>query len=449
MTDETSATSPTAMTGPLSRRVLLGGGAALGVGLTALGAGPAAAGPRDDVTSGRGLGGSGRAAVRFLQGVTDAYHSSGPRFVQSYYDSSGLEDIGFVYDNALAAIALLAGGDVARARAIGDAFIYAQNNDAEFSDGRLRQAYFVKPQLDGTIKAPFGAKFNFGITTVGDMAWAGIAQAQLARRTKQPKYLTSALRIGDWIQDRESRTGLGGYTFGERPNFEGYKSAEHNIDVYAFFLMLADLTGQQVWRTQARHAWAFLTRVWNAEDGYFWVGSNDGSTINKAPTELALDVQTWSWLAARRSGYAEALDWASTNLAVTDTPQRTNSALTGNLKLSGVAFGSGSLRADTEQPIDPYHGNPDTGAVWFEGTAQLALALQDRRRGGDEEHATDLLSQIRTAQRELGDGSDLQREGHRRRHRRGLIAAAHRLRIRLLPASALGRHVLVRNGRRP
>ena len=107
--------------------------------------------------------------------------------------------------------------------------------------------------------------------------------------------------------------------------------------------------------------------MWNAEDGYFWTGSNDGATINKSATQRPLDVQTWSWLAARQSRYAEALDWARTNLAVTDTPQRTNSALTGNYTVTGVAFGSGSLKADTETPIDQWHGNPDSGSGLVRG----------------------------------------------------------------------------------
>ena len=410
MTDE-MFTPPETPTSPVSRRLLLGRGAALGVGmtgLTGLGVQSAAAQPGSSPAS-RGLGSSGREAVRFLQGVTDAYRTSGMRLVQSYYDDSGLTDIGFVYDNALAIIALLAGGDVNRARAIGDALLWAQNNDLDHSDGRLRQAYHANTFVlyDEAKKRNFphwGWEFGFGISTVGDMAWAGIALAQLARRTRQPSYLTGALRIGDWIEARRSTTGLGGYTFGERPGFEGYKSSEHNIDVYAFFLLLADLTGQRAWRTRAQHAWGFLEKVWNADDGYFWTGSNDGSTINKLGTQLPLDVQTWSWLAARRGTYAEALDWAATNLAVTDTPQRKNSELTGNLKLSGVSFASGSLQADTEAPIDDYHGNPDTGAVWFEGTAQLALSLRDRHRGRDESDADELLAQIRTAQRELGGG---------------------------------------------
>ena len=122
---------------PLSRRLLLGGGAAVGAGLLGMGAPHAAAQP----STRRPLGASLQSAVRFLQGVTDAYRSTGYRLAQSYYDGSGLTDTAFVYDNALAIIALLAGGDVGRARAIGDALVWVQNNDEEFDDGRLRQAY--------------------------------------------------------------------------------------------------------------------------------------------------------------------------------------------------------------------------------------------------------------------------------------------------------------------
>jgi hypothetical protein len=394
-------------TAPLSRRSLLGGGAALGVGLAGLGVQDAAAQPTSRSGSSSG---SVRSAVRFLQGVTDAYHSTGFRLAQSYYDDSGLRDTAFVYDNALAIIALLAGGDTGRARAIGDALLWVQNNDEEFNDGRVRQAYHantltkVDPRTGRTVANYVGDPFWFIHSAVGDLSWAGIALAQLARRTRSASYLTGAKRIAQWIFDNtRSTSGLGGYTFGTRPDLQGFKSAEHNIDVYAFFRMIARLTGRGAWLTRADHAWEFVTRLWNAEDGFFWTGSNDGSTINKSPTQLPLDVQTWSWLGARRQRYAAALDWAATNLATTDTPQRTNSALTGNYKVSGVAFGSGSLLADTES-TNPVNGGPDTGAVWFEGNAQLALALRDRGQRGDADAADDLLAAIRSAQGRLGAG---------------------------------------------
>lgn len=392
----------------LSRRLLLGGGAALGVGIATLGPQAASASP---VRAGRRISGpSLTAAVRFLQGATDAYRSTGPRLAQSYQDDNGLSDTAFVYDNALAVIALLAGGDVTRARAIGDALRYAQTHDERgaANAGRLRQAYHANDFVNTNGTTHFGWEYGFGNTAVGDMAWAGIALAQLARRTRAKDYLTGAVAIGEWIKTKKSNEGLGGYTFGEREGLEGHKSAEHNIDVYAFFRLLASLSTDRAeaatWRAGAAHAWAFVEKLWNEEAGFFYTGSNDGSTVNTAATERPLDVQTWAWLAARPSRYAEMLDWAATNLAVTDTPVRKNSALTGNLKLSGVAFGTGSLLADPNVDIDPWNGKPDDAAVWFEGTAQLVLALRDRHRGRDELDAEDLLSEIRTAQRELGQG---------------------------------------------
>ena len=211
------------------------------------------------------------------------------------------------------------------------------------------------------------------------------------------------MKIADWIQTNTySTSGLGGYTFGETAGLEDHKSTEHNIDVAAFFRLIQTLTGKRVWRDRADHAWAFVEQVWNDEDGFFWTGSDDGSTINKLDTQFPLDAQPWSWLARRRGAYGEALDWAATNLATTDTPQRLNSALTGNQKVTGVAFGSGSLKADPTVPIDQWNPKPDSGAVWFEGTSQLALALADRNRKGDKAAAQELLDAVIWAQDELG-----------------------------------------------
>jgi hypothetical protein len=383
----------------LSRRSLVGGGAALGVSIPVLGvgAGTAQAATPDGAPDGRA---ATRRAVRFLQRVVDAYRSTGPRLAQSYQSESGLRDVGFIYDNALTTIALLAAGDVRRARAIGDGYLALQE-----ADGRLRQAYFVAP----AVPVPAAQDFNLTGTAVGDMAWTGVALAQLARATGERRYRDGLLLIGTWIQDNTySTSGLGGYTFGLTPGLEGFKSAEHNIDVYALFRLIARLTGDAVWNRRAEHAWDFVRRLWNADAGFFWTGSNDGQSINKSPTQLPLDVQTWSWLAARQGRYAAALDWAATNLATTDTPLRPNSALTGNDAFTGVTFASGSLLTDTDVRIanQAYNPFPDDSAVWFEGTAQLALALRDRRRGDDRADAEELLDTIRVAQRRLGRGQE-------------------------------------------
>ena len=388
---------------PVSRRLLIGGGAALGVGLTALGSPTAEAAPGRLSASWNGK--SSRRAIRFLKQVTNAYHPSGPRLAQSYQDNSGLTDVAFVYDNALAIIALLNAGEGAAARALGDGLLYAQAHDETYTDGRLRQAYHADTFILDGGNAHFAYEYRLGGTAVGDMAWAGIALAQLARATGIAGYRTGAVRIAEWIQaNTYSTSGLGGYKFSDLGDLKDHKSTEHNIDVAAFFRLIQTLTGKRVWRDRADHAWAFVEQVWNDENGFFWTGSDDGSAINKLGTQLPLDAQPWSWLARRRGAYGEALDWAATNLATTDTPQRLNSTLTGNQKVTGVAFGSGSLRADPTVPIDQWNPKPDSGAVWFEGTSQLALALADRNRKGDKAAAQELLDAVSWAQEALGAG---------------------------------------------
>ncbi|MCW3159369.1 hypothetical protein [Micropruina sonneratiae] len=388
---------------PLTRRSALGGVAALGLTIPVQLAATAPA----QAAQPQSRRGQTSAALGFLQRAVDAYRSSGPRLVQSYQDDSGLTDIAFVYDNALAIIALLAAGDRRRARELGDGLLYAMGNDETFTDFRLRQAYhantFTNP--DGT--AHFGWEFGLTGTAVGDMSWAGIALAQLTNVTGNARYGEGALRIGRWIQrNARSTSGLKGYTFGETAGLEDHKSSEHNIDVYAFFTLLYRLTREAAWQNRAAHAWAFVERVWNADDGFFWTGSDDGSTINKAAAQLPLDVQTWSWLAARKSRYARALDWARTNLASTDTPLRANSALTGNYSQSGVVFASGSLLADPTTNIGGQEWNPkpDVAAVWLEGTAQLALALSVRNAAGDADRSASLLASLAAAQDNLGRG---------------------------------------------
>ena len=403
-------TEPAASARP-SRRTVLGAGAALGVTAPLLGAGARTA-AADERGGGRwppaGPGApvrSARAALSFLGQVTDAYATSGARLAQSF-DDSRISDIAFIYDNALTSMALLAGGDVRRARAVGDALLYAQAHDGEFSDGRLRQAYhagsFVK--ADGSVH--FADEFGLTGTAVGDMAWTGLALAHLARRTGERAYLDGLLRIGAWIQARSTDEGLGGYTFGETANLADHKSTEHNIDVYGLFRIIGALTGDRRWFARADHALAFVHRVWNAADGFFWTGSDDGSTINKAPTQLPLDVQTWFELSVGERQYAACLDWARTNLATTDTPLRTNSALTGNVAVTGVGFGSGTFRTDVTKTVggQSYTPKPDDGAVWFEGTGQLALALRTRGRDGDRARSQELLEAIRSGQDRLGAG---------------------------------------------
>lgn len=406
------------MTGMLSRRALIGTGLSVGAAvLTAAGGGTAGAAPQRPAAA-------RHRAQAFLAAAMDAYPDHGTiRLAQSYTDQAGLFSTAFTYDNALTILALLAGrsGDgTSRATVLGDALLYAQANDPDHDDGRLRQAYNVgpytfydgTPQPDGFVradgKANIGWQFGFTGTAVGDMAWTGIALAALARRTGKRRFLTGAVRIGEWI-DRTGRTDepLGGFKFGvDGANAKlPFTSTEHNTDLVGLFGQLARLTGDRVWRERRAVAREFVARMWEPDGGFFYTGTNDGVTVNKTP--IPEDTQTWTHLALNTPVYSRSLDWAARELAVLDSADRPNSTVPAGQSYAGVTFSSASLLANEDTPIASGQPRPDRNGVWFEGTAHLALALRDRHAPGDSQRARSLLASIERAQELLGGGQTL------------------------------------------
>ena len=258
----------------------------------------------------------------FLEQMMDAYaHGSTVRLCQSYCDQIAggtFLSTAFTYDNALLALAFLARGhsdDIERAIIIGNALLYAQQTDPA-GDGRFRQAYMAGTADSHGVFVTPGLSFFQG-SAVGDVAWAGIALAQLYARTRMQPFLEGALRAATFIETTtrdNTNVPPGGYFFG---NGQSNKSTEHNIDVYAFFTMLAQLSGDSTWLDGAAHARAFVGAMFDAPSGHFWTGTSDPTHIffNNSPE----DVQTWSYLAFQDPNFAITLDWVKTNLATTDT----------------------------------------------------------------------------------------------------------------------------------
>ncbi|MDC2954272.1 Tat pathway signal sequence domain protein [Streptomyces gilvifuscus] len=398
-----------------SRRALIGTG--LGVGAAVLTTGGTA-------TAADRTPSAARRSSAFLAAAMDAYPEHGTiRLAQSYTDQAGLFSTAFTYDNALVILANLATGTAdgrSRAVALGDALLYAQAHDPAHDDGRLRQAYNVGPytfydgsaQPDGFVRADgtanVGTQFGFTGTAVGDMAWAGIALSTLAGRTGRRRFLTGAVRIGEWIE-RVGRTDepLGGYKFGVNGADEKlpFTSTEHNTDLVGLFGRLARLTGDKVWLERRSRAAAFVRRMWEPSGGFFYTGTNDGVTINRSP--VPEDTQTWTHLALSSPAHSRSLDWAATELAVRDGAERPNSTVPQGQSYEGVTFSSASLAANEDAPIASGQPKPDRNAVWFEGTAHLALALRCRRAPGDGARARRLLASIERAQDLLGGGQTL------------------------------------------
>jgi len=296
-------------------------------------------------------------------------------FVRSYEHANdesrlpaGLASTAFVYDNALAAIALVACGNLNRASIIGNALSLAARNDRTFKDGRIRNAYRPGPVSKGPPALPGWWDDNQKIwaedaaqdgSSTGNVAWAALALLTLHQATKQETFLADAERLIDWVIANVS-TGTG-----FRGGFHGYDpqqvkltwiSTEHNVDVYAAASWLFRLTSEQKYADAASQARQFLDRAFDVD--HFLLGTKpDGSLAD--PSMLALDVQLWPWMAIpdAPAAWRSALNFAATHLAVKD----------------GFDF------------------NGDRDGLWVEGTAQASLAY---RIAGDPRRSAQLLATL-------------------------------------------------------
>jgi hypothetical protein len=353
-------------------------------------------------------------AYKFLDFMMDAYATgSTPRVVQSYSDEGGLAATAFIYDNALIVQAYLAQKNLTRAKVVGDAILYAQSSDPA-GDGRVRQAYFANaPAANGDYVTP-GYSYFQG-SAMGDVAWTGMALAQLFDLTGEQKYLNGAIAAGTFIEGyRDTNPTPGGFFFG---NGAQYKSVEHNIDIYAFFSMLARLTRNASWTNGANFAKAFVEALYFPAGGHFWTGTSDAANdINYSNTPE--DVQTWSYLAFKDPNYSGTLDWVKTNLATTDTSFAFNNTWglapgglgygTLNVRVSGMTYASLSkLGVVVDGSLT---GPSDADAVWLEGTSHLIAALLQRGLpaskdipgfNGDVDTALQLIASCQIAQNNL------------------------------------------------
>jgi hypothetical protein len=311
-------------------------------------------------------------AYQFLNQMMDM-HATGtvPRLVQSYtggvlgarnYTASS------IYDDALVIDAYLAEGTAggrARAQAIGNALLSALAQAAP-QGGGLHDDYAPAP-----LYLPADVQPVTSSQTTGNAAWAGNALLQLYAATRVTSYLSGAETMAAWIQANSADTrGQGGYTGGYANSGTRlqWKSTEQNIDVYAFFSLLARQSGLAVWAVRAAAARTFVVSMWNPAAGRFSLGTlTDGVTTNDSPqTE---DVNSWSYLALQSPAYAASVDWDVRNLVPAAG------------QLHGVSICPG-----------------DRTGVWFEGTAHLADALATRARAGDPAQAAAYRSDLAYAQ---------------------------------------------------
>jgi hypothetical protein len=289
------------------------------------------------------------------------------------YDVAGSADFdrsqtncAYVYDNAAAGIALLAGGRLAAARRLGDALVAAQSRDRFWTDGRVRNAYASGPAPDtGSYPLPgwwdaaqskwLEDRYQVGSAT-GVVAWAMLFWTALFRATGERRYHEAATRAGDWVARAVTvPAGFSGGFLGWEPSPVrlGWVSTEHNLDLSVAFAALGRAA-------EAAHAGSFVARMWDKAEGRFIAGLTPAGAVN---THSAADANLWPLLAAgAQPAWSAAFDWVLRQQGVPQTAPE------------GIDFDN------------------DRDGIWLEGTAYVAL-LAGRR--GDDALARRMMATVR------------------------------------------------------
>lgn len=316
------------------------------------------------------------AAAAAIPGDGPMLLPSYPTLAQAKDATRALANVAFVYDNALAGIALTACGQSAQAKRIADALLLAAAHDPTFKDGRLRNAYRSGAVQGDKMELPGYWQSNGNYwsqdpyqvgTATGNVAWAALLLLTVYDSTHDRRYLDAAVAQLHWIQAHATSSvspaayegGLFGYDNAQQA--QHWKATEHNIDVYAAATWAARETGDSALMQQARLAAGFVNAMWDSTQQRFLVGTlDDGKTLSR--DKSGLDAQIWPLLAfhPHPAAWNQVWTWV-------DAQHR-----------SGNGYG--------------YRRHPD--GIWTEGTAQVVDAMQ-----ASGKPVPDALWQLLSAQR--------------------------------------------------
>jgi hypothetical protein len=147
--------------------------------------------------------------------------------IVSFEGDSDIANWAFIFDQSLAAQAYTNFSDFERARKILDFF----TKKAKRLNGLFFNAYYVN---DGQ-----PAEY---VVHSGPNIWLGIAIVHYTKKTQDMRYFPLAEEIASNIINLQEQDKSGGIRGG--PNVE-WLSTEHNLDAYAFFNMMYNITGNE------------------------------------------------------------------------------------------------------------------------------------------------------------------------------------------------------------
>ena len=189
--------------------------------------------------------------------------------VMSFEGDSNIADWAFIYDQSLVAQAYTHFSDFERSRKILDFF----DRKAKKTNGLFYNAYYVN---DGSPAE--------SIVHSGPNIWVGIAILQYTKKSQDFNYLGLAEEIASGIIDLQEQDSDGGIRGG--PNVEWY-ATEHNLDAYAFFNMLYQVTAKKKYLEAGDKVLKWLVRhTYDKTDLPIKRGKGDST--------IATDTYAWS-----------------------------------------------------------------------------------------------------------------------------------------------------------
>ena len=291
--------------------------------------------------------------------------------VISFEGDNELEDWAFTYDQSLALQVYLNFSDFERARKVLEFFA----KKAKKRDNLVYNAYYAKD----------GSPSEY-IAHSGPNIWLGIGICQYTAKAKDARYLRMAEDIAEGIMDLQAHDADGGIRGG--PDVEWY-ATEHNLDAYAFFVMLTKLTGKTEYADAAQKSLNWLIQhSYDRMDIPIQRGKGDST--------IATDTYAWSIAAIGPKKLLEIgmnpdkiIEFAETNCVVEVPYTRMDGQ---EVKLKGFDFA-------------PQRHVARGGVVSSEWTAQMIVSLRimadyyhsqgmDAKAKSYEDKADDFLMQL-------------------------------------------------------
>ena len=189
--------------------------------------------------------------------------------VMSFEGDKDIANWSFTYDLALLVQTYSYFKDFSRAKKILDFFAH----NAKRENGWFLNAYYVND----------GGPAEF-VMHSGPNLWLGLAIMQYTQMSQDKSYLDLAQSIGQTIIKFQNADSQGGIRGG--PNVDWY-ATEHNLDAYAFFNMLAKVTGKKIYAQAAQTALDWMI-------GHTYDRSDLPVKRGKGDATIATDTYAWS-----------------------------------------------------------------------------------------------------------------------------------------------------------